>query len=276
MNSDPKRLFEEDPGIAHLLAVSKQDGPPAAHMEKLRALATQAAAAPRRSWWTTRPSVALGIAAVGVSVFGIAVGTSAYDASEPAHAVAAPQAPPALDGVVTTSEADEARALLSTNEASSEAPVPMLSIEDLAPAALAAPARSASAEPRARRAESGTREIATATQADAPMPSRGAHGDDAPAAASGTSFDEELALVSAARAGLQRGDVAACMRAVDAHRTRFGAGTFAQEVEVIRIEGLLHAGDRAQARTAAEQFLAAHGASPYADRVRSLHERSGL
>ena len=53
----------------------------------------------------------------------------------------------------------------------------------------------------------------------------------------------------------------------------FAAGTFTQEIDVLRIEGLVLARDHARARAAADQFLSANERSPYADRVRSIIDR---
>ena len=97
----------------------------------------------------------------------------------------------------------------------------------------------------------------------------------APGAPAGQgTFREELALVSAARTALETGDASACLRAVDRYDERFRAGIFAQEIEVLRIEALAASGDRTRARALAERFLAVNAKSPYADRVRSLIERT--
>jgi hypothetical protein len=64
------------------------------------------------------------------------------------------------------------------------------------------------------------------------------------------------------------------MRTVARYDERFHAGIFALEIEVLRIEALAASGDRAQARSRAATFLAANAKSPYAERVRSLIERT--
>jgi hypothetical protein len=262
MTSEPKRLFHEDPGVAHLVAASEKDGPSSDQMEKLLSLATDAAIARRTPWRWAGPSFAVGIAFIGAAVLGISAG-SGPSRTEPALA--------------NVSFADAAvEALVS--ERTTEAPVVTVSIHDLAPA----PPPSSSSDLSAR--GSGARGPATAVARRIPPPAaphEGAAGSQSarqgelpPTGAGHTTFDEELALVSAARSFLQRGDVPSCMRTIETYRERFGSGTFAHEIEVIRIEGMMASGDRARAHAAAEAFLAAHRASPYADRVRSLLERS--
>ena len=270
MTSDPKRLFDEDPGIAHLVSASEKDAPPSAQMERLLSLASQAAAAPRRpSWQWTRPSIVLGIAAIGVSAFGISVGAGAFRHREPAPAVAPASVEPAQERSAAGGNEDERKHVaVSATATPIEDPVMTVSVADLAFVPASA---TPTMEPSVRRAAgvvAVTPRASTAPRSDLPTANAGE------SLAGGSTFDEELALVSAARTALQRGDVPACMRAVEDYRARFGAGTFAQEVEVIRIEGLLGAGERARARSAAQQFLAANAASPYADRVRSLLDRT--
>jgi outer membrane protein assembly factor BamD (BamD/ComL family) len=104
---------------------------------------------------------------------------------------------------------------------------------------------------------------------DGPPPARsGAPGGDR-----GT-FRDELALVSTARTSLEAGDVATCVNALERYDERFRAGIFAQEIEVLHIEALAASGARAHARTRAEKFLALNATSPYAERVRSVVERT--
>lgn len=83
-------------------------------------------------------------------------------------------------------------------------------------------------------------------------------------------FAEELALTSAARAALGRGDTEVCLNVVGRYRERFPQGAFAQEIDVIRIEALAKSGARDSAKASAERFLKFNESSPYADRVRSV------
>ena len=96
----------------------------------------------------------------------------------------------------------------------------------------------------------------------------------ASAGAERSTFDEELGLLSAARAGLAANDIPASLRAVERYQTRFPSGLFAEEIEVIRIEALSNSGERARAFALAERFLADNPSSAYAARVRSLAQRT--
>jgi hypothetical protein len=99
----------------------------------------------------------------------------------------------------------------------------------------------------------------------------------APAAPSGAgavkaapSLTEEVASVDAARSALAAGDTAGALRALDDHDRRFPGGMLGPEATVVRIEALVHRGDRAAAGRLATAFLAAHPRSPHASHLRSL------
>lgn len=64
----------------------------------------------------------------------------------------------------------------------------------------------------------------------------------------------EQALLSAARAALQRGDEAAAARAIDAHRRQFAHGQLVEAREVLHIQRLVREGRRPAARAATEAF----------------------
>lgn len=128
-----------------------------------------------------------------------------------------------------------------------EEPVAVMRIEDLP----AADEPTRTAPPATNRAAAPTSEPASATSA-----------------ASG--FHEELALVEAARARLERGDASECLRALDRHDARFKNGVFGDEVLVMRIEALVARGERRRARALAESFLGNRPDSTYASHVRSL------
>jgi len=263
MTKEPKRLFDEDRGVAHLVAASDKDGPSSAQMQKLLSLATDPAAARRTPWRWTGPSFAVGIAFIGAAVLGVAAGAAPSGSrTDTAPATASPTALPA-------------EALGGDRPA--EAAVMTVSIHDLAPAPSSSSGLSVRGAPAKALAPFGPTRIASAalsSEGAAPGSHDARNGGELATTRTGrTTFDEELELVSAARSALQRGDVPSCMRSVEAYCERFGAGTFAQEIEVIRIEGMMTAGERTRARAAAETFLASHAASPYADRVRSLLDR---
>ncbi|AKU94244.1 hypothetical protein AKJ09_00908 [Labilithrix luteola] len=232
MTEGPKRLVDLDPGFARLVAASDVERPAQARIDEVLSQASVAAVAPRAisSRW-----LATGIAVGLAGLSAIAVGTMTTRSSSVAGTIEPAPHTMAAPGAVTS-------------EAPAEAPVLTVSVEDLA----AAPAdRAPAARSKARATTVG-------------MP---AGLDVAPA---GSTFDEELALVSAARSSLEKGDSGSTLRAVSTYHERFRDGLFAQEIEVIRIEALAASGESGRAREAAERFSASHPKSPYADRVRSL------
>ncbi|AKU97805.1 hypothetical protein AKJ09_04469 [Labilithrix luteola] len=231
MKDGPERLIHEDPGFARLVAASDREAPSRELLED-----ALSRSAPRSSWWSWGgPGLAVGIAALGVSVLGMT--TMAPEASLESRGVMAPVSP-----VSSASSALPAPPVKPV----AEPPIATISVDDLASAP---PERPKSAAP------SGT---VTRVQADAGSPS----------------FADELALVTAARSALEAGDASACMRAVDRYDQRFHGGLFAQEIEVLRIEALVTSGERARAQALSDRFLSANPRSPYAARVRSLLERT--
>lgn len=235
MNEGPKRLVDLDPGFARLVAASDVDRPKQGRIDDVLAQASAAAVSSRWIWsrWLTA-GVAVGLA--GLTVLG--VGTmSSRSSTTIASSERAPETLVAPAPVAA--------------EQPKEATVLTVSIDDLA----AAPADRAPVVPSKPRAAA----------AGASASGEAAHAGD--------TFDEELALVSAARSSLEKGDSSATLRAVSTYQDRFRQGLFAQEIEVIRIEALAASGEQSRARAAAERFSAAHPKSPYADRVRSLIER---
>jgi len=92
----------------------------------------------------------------------------------------------------------------------------------------------------------------------------------ASAVATTASFDDELALVEAARTSLATGNAAGCLSQLDRYDRQIHGGVFEREVAVMRIEALLARGEGPPARVLGEAFLARSPDSPYADRVRSL------
>ncbi|MBX3225588.1 MAG: hypothetical protein KF795_34095, partial [Labilithrix sp.] len=151
------------------------------------------------------------------------------------------------------------------------------------PSTSAAPAEVGPAHAESRGAETASIRVedlppATSTaRREAPpaaTPERDASTASAPRPAD--SFREELALVERARAELSRGDASACLRTVDAYGAYVGpnGGVFTQEVEVMRIEALTRSGERRAAQEHGRRFLVDHPASPYAERVRSVLDKT--
>jgi len=244
------RLIHEDPVFARLAAASSAEEPSNEQLEKALALATDAAAASRSLAWRSGIGVrvAIGLAVVGVAIVGIATIRGADPSRDVRSASARNPAQPATAAPVVV-----------------EPVVQAVSVRDLLDAP---PASAPSSEPVATRSrEARPRGPEVRTTAAARDQAAG------PSSARGT-FREELALVSAARASLEAGDGAACLRTLDGYDARFPSGIFLHEVVVLRIEALAASGEGARARTLADQFLATNAKSPYADRVRSSLERT--
>jgi hypothetical protein len=102
-------------------------------------------------------------------------------------------------------------------------------------------------------------------RATAPGPARhgGGHATD-------DALGEQVTALDRARRALGDGDSAAALRQLDEYESRFARGALVEEAEVLRVEALLAANDRAAAARVGARFLAAHPSSPHADRVRAL------
>lgn len=81
---------------------------------------------------------------------------------------------------------------------------------------------------------------------------------------------EESRSLGDARAALRRGDAASALEKLDALGGQFPEGVLAQEREVLAIEALARAGQRAAASERAMAFLQAHPTSPHATKVRGF------
>ncbi len=255
MSEGPTRLIHEDPLVARLLAASDAEEPSGEQLDKALALATDAAAASR---WSLFGRIGLGRrVAIGLAVVGVtAVGFNEMRGEPNTREVAAPV--PVVTTVLPT-----AAPIQDPGEPAAKT----VSVDDLADA----PATNEPAKKPIVVRNTGAR--STPSPAEAPVVAPHGGRDSDPSSA-GATFREELALVSSARAALESGDTAACMRALDGYDARFPSGIFAQEIEVIRIEVLAASGQGARSKTLAERFLAANPKSPYADRVRSSLERT--
>lgn len=84
------------------------------------------------------------------------------------------------------------------------------------------------------------------------------------------SLAEEVAALQKARDALAAARPARALTFLDVYMRHFPKGRLALEAEVLRIEALAHSGNASAATDRAEQFLAAHPSSPYANRVRAL------
>ena len=80
----------------------------------------------------------------------------------------------------------------------------------------------------------------------------------------------ELAMLDAARGAMAAGAPRRALSILDAYSTRFPGGAMAPEAAVLRVEGLVKAGDRSAAKRFADAFLANDPESPYLERLQSI------
>jgi hypothetical protein len=103
---------------------------------------------------------------------------------------------------------------------------------------------------------------------------RTTHGGAPASTPVGSSAATELMLLDEARGALAAGDPSQALSILEAYRRRFPHAALAPEASVLRIEALVAAGDPTAASRAAQSFLQANPASPYAQRIRSVLESS--
>jgi hypothetical protein len=82
-------------------------------------------------------------------------------------------------------------------------------------------------------------------------------------------LEAEVATLGAARAALGGNDAPTALRALDAYDRAFPLGVLSDEATVLRIEALAERSDP-NAAILSQRFVAAHPASPYAERLRSI------
>lgn len=83
-------------------------------------------------------------------------------------------------------------------------------------------------------------------------------------------LSEEVHVLDAARAALRRGDSALALTRCDEHAARFKHGSFAIERDVVRVDALLAAGRKDEARVEARAFVVAHPNAPQAARLQKV------
>jgi hypothetical protein len=90
----------------------------------------------------------------------------------------------------------------------------------------------------------------------------------APAPGADTTFAEDARLLRDVRTALSAGQNERALALLDSRKAGLPAGALAEEREAARIVTLCKLGRGAEARARATRFLAAHGSSPLAERVR--------
>jgi hypothetical protein len=124
--------------------------------------------------------------------------------------------------------------------------------------------------PRANEPAATTAATAPESPARSAAPPRRGAGTEKSAHPGDPALGEQVSALDRARRALSDGDPAAALRELDEDEARFPRGALAEEAEVLRVESLLAAGDRAAAARAGARFLAAHPASPHSARVHAL------
>jgi len=104
----------------------------------------------------------------------------------------------------------------------------------------------------------------TTTSPTTPGPSR------ARSNAAENDLGEQIALMDSARSALARGSAERALALVRDYQARYSSGAFRPEAAAIRVEALVKLGRAAEARGAAERFIAGYGPGPLAERVARL------
>jgi hypothetical protein len=81
---------------------------------------------------------------------------------------------------------------------------------------------------------------------------------------------EQIALIDEARSAISSGSAGRAIQLVRQYQSKYPSGSFGPEAIALRIEALTKLGRTAEARSAAERFVAQHRGSPLADRVARL------
>ena len=275
-----------------LLAAAREDGPPdgLARARTVEALATlsrttAAAGATAAGWrWAQllKPALRTWIAAGGIGAIAAAAGTAIHTATTSPLAaqseIAAPRAqtlaPPvpapstALPPIVSLSPArpipTTAAPLPPPARPSPTAHAPAL------PRVLKAPVSSPSAAAPPLTTASGTGQgssLAPLGEGDRPVappapPPREPLAGPSP-------LKLEAALLESVRAALASGRSGRALATLDDYDARFPAGVLGEEASVLRVEGLLAAGRRDDARQAALAFAQKHPSSSYLPSIRA-------
>jgi hypothetical protein len=177
----------------------------------------------------------------------------------------------------TLSPTTGARGIARSNQAEAVESSPRRgppSLED-APTSLQPPALTTAAAPAiARQVGEASRTTPAATRTVASAMGDHPGTSDAPGTAvpepRASTVRSELAMLDAARGAMAAGAPHRALSILDAYSTRFPSGAMAPEAAVLRVEGLVKAGDRAAAKRLADAILANDPGSPYLERLESM------
>jgi hypothetical protein len=88
-------------------------------------------------------------------------------------------------------------------------------------------------------------------------------------------LEEELALIAAASHALDTGDTTAAMKALETHRSRFGAGFLSEERDALWIVALCSRGSASEAAAARARFERRAPRSPLRVRIEKQCQNLG-
>ncbi|MEJ7601708.1 MAG: hypothetical protein WKG01_27650 [Kofleriaceae bacterium] len=267
--ADPRRLLDdpETSGIARDLLGSAADDGPSEHNRAAAARRLGIAAITLAGGGKATTAIAGALwwkAGLVVAVIGGIIGTAVVVGSSN------------LAGSAATDRAKLMAPVTPTVVVAPPAPVP----EALEPA----PVERAPVEPVPQAAVKPTRKIARPIEAPVepapaieppapPVPAPTVPAPTVPAPIDARRLAAEVAVLDRARAALKGRDPAAALTVLDEHRREFAEGALVAEAEVVRLEALIQAGRKADARDQARSFLERFPSSPLVRRVRSLVER---
>jgi hypothetical protein len=124
--------------------------------------------------------------------------------------------------------------------------------------------------PRAEASPALASTSAASVEIDQPLPvsSAGRSRRSGGGGASARGFEQELALIKAAKTELDAGHSAAALDLLSQHARAYPRGVFAGEREALRALGSCAAGDSASRKKLGTAFIRAYPSSPMVDRVR--------
>ncbi|MFO0643328.1 MAG: hypothetical protein U0183_29145 [Polyangiaceae bacterium] len=278
--SEPTRLRERGGPGALLLGAAADDGPSATSFERTaRRLGVAGAVLGATSAVAT--TAAGGTAAAGGALAGAAAATGAATGTGLGAGVAAGSASVLAAKVgfaLVLSAALVGGATIAARPSAkleSPTPSPATSATIVAPVASnAAIANAASGGDRAPEGAPAEPPVvlaaSSATPAPSPVETSPKKATTVVKPAAPDPLHDEVARLDEARAKLARGDAAGALVSLDQHDREFPRGLLGAEADVLRVEALVKAGRRDEARARGERLLAREPNGPHAKRLRTL------
>jgi hypothetical protein len=282
--TDPPRLSTSDPNglAATLLRSADADDPPGASRQRMLIAASVGAEAFVASSGASGAVASAGAAssfgalaikwaAIGIATGGLTIG--ATQLARPSRPAGDPRAVPAATVLPKAAIPSEPAPVTQPITA----PAAVESAADLAPRPSRPAAAPISLELAGQPAERDALRVATGRAEPAPLPPAGAAPDLIPAApgrvdpaSAALALADEVKALDGVREELARGKTALTLTLLDRYDRDFPSGRLAPESQLLRIEALVHAGERDAAERLARDFLVNHPTSAHGARVRSL------